>query len=221
MMKQALYELPTKGSATMRTVGTTEPILKTEFAHVISTKSTDTTPMVIPGRNMVLALVNMQQNTEDACIVSKEFVEMGWLRGLGTYLPTYVDYPLPKDCGKVEPCDVLYELSWWEPAGHGLVLKTHVDKHGGMNAYVLMGNTKLEIGDKLATWYGPKFTGGALMSYKDMPELEDTGTGERFKPTIIISTKNLNRGIGGQVREMSAGVHQVLGQHIVVQVAAE
>lgn len=71
-----------------------------------------------------------------------------------------------------------------------------------MNAYVLMGNTKLEIGDKLATWHDLKFNVGALMSYKDMPELEDTVPGEGFKPTIIISTKNLNRGIGGQVREM-------------------
>ncbi|KAK1826722.1 hypothetical protein QBC39DRAFT_394168 [Podospora conica] len=120
----------------------------------------------------------MRTNTEDACIVSKEFAEIRWFTWTG-----YVDYPLPKDCGK--------------PAVPGLVLKTYVNKHGGINAYVFMGNTKLEIGDKLATWHGLKFTVGALMSYKDIPELEDTVTGERFRPTIIISTTNLNRGIGG------------------------
>lgn len=40
---------------------------------------------------------------------------------------------------------------------------------------------------------------GSLMLYKDMPELEDTVEGEGFKPNTILLTKNLNRGIGGQV----------------------
>lgn len=46
----------------------------------------------------------MQQNTEDACIVSKEFAGMGWFKWTG-----YIDYPLPKGCGRIEPWDVLYE----------------------------------------------------------------------------------------------------------------
>lgn len=199
MMKQALCELPTKGEATMRATGQNEPILKTQFAAILESKKTVETPIVIPGRNMVMAFINMQQNTEDACIVSKEFAELGWFTWTG-----YIDYPLPKDCGKIEPWDVLYDQSWWKPSVPGLVLKTYVNKHGGMTAYVFVGSTKLEIGDKLATWHGLKFTVGSLMSQKEMPELEDSVTGERFRPTIIISTKNLNRGIGGQIREMAA-----------------
>lgn len=73
-----------------------------------------------------------------------------------------------------------------------------------MNEYVLLGNTKLEIGDKLATWHELEFTVDSLMSYKYKLELEDVTSGQKFKPNIIISMKNLNRGIGGQIREMSA-----------------
>ena len=43
--------------------------------------------------------------------------------------------------------------------------------------------------------------GGSLIPYKNMPRLEDMVIGEGSEPSIIISTKNLNRGIGGQVRE--------------------
>lgn len=199
MMKQSLCELPTKGEATMRSVGRSEPVLKTQFAAILDNSSSEECPMVIPGRNMVMAFINMQQNTEDACIVNKTFAEMGWFTWSG-----YIDYPLPKDCGKVEAWDVLFDQSWWKPSIPGLVLKTYVNKHGGMNAYVFVGNTKLEVGDKLATWHGLKFTVGCLMEYNEIPELEDTVSGERFRPNIMVSTKNLNRGIGGQVREMTA-----------------
>ncbi|CVL09220.1 uncharacterized protein FMAN_15459 [Fusarium mangiferae] len=123
----------------------------------------------------------MQQNTENACIVSKEFAESGWLSWSG-----FIDYPLPRSCGKIEPWDVMYRQEWWKYSIQGLVIKTYVNKMGGVNAYVYVFNKKLEVGGKLATWHGLKFTVSSLMSYSDMPEMENTLTGERFRPNIIV-----------------------------------
>lgn len=37
-----------------------------------------------------------------------------------------------------------------------------------------------------------------------MPGIVDDATGKEFKPNLLISTKNLARGLGGQLREMAA-----------------
>ncbi|KAH0830016.1 hypothetical protein FOPE_10907 [Fonsecaea pedrosoi] len=54
------------------------------------------------------------------------------------------------------------------------------------------------IGDKLASRYGLKFTCG------EMVVLMDTETSEKFRPNLLISTKYLDKGLGGQVRHKSA-----------------
>jgi hypothetical protein len=73
-----------------------------------------------------------------------------------------------------------------------MVVKTYMNKNGGMNAVIFVYSTKLEIGDKLATWQGIKFTVeftvGDLREYKSMRELEDVCTGERFRPNVAMSS---------------------------------
>ncbi|KAH6653502.1 hypothetical protein BKA67DRAFT_647360 [Truncatella angustata] len=39
---------------------------------------------------------------------------------------------------------------------------------------------------------------------EEMPSIIDQTTGKEFKPNLLISTKNLTRGLGGQIREMAA-----------------
>lgn len=61
-----------------------------------------------------MAFISMQQNTEDARIVNKDFAEMGWFAWTA-----YIDYPLPNLRGKIEPCNVRDEQSWWKPSARG------------------------------------------------------------------------------------------------------
>jgi hypothetical protein len=102
MLKQALCTMATKGDATMVSLGNTDPLVMTELVHALVSKPSTESPVVIPGLNTVLAFINMQQNTEDVCVVSKEFSESSSFAWIGT-----VDYSLPKDCGKISPGDVV------------------------------------------------------------------------------------------------------------------
>ncbi|KAI4179327.1 MAG: hypothetical protein LQ346_007224 [Caloplaca aetnensis] len=152
--------------------------------------------IVVPGKNMVTAFINRSLNSEDACSVSKEFADSDAFAWSG-----YIDYPLPSGCGAVGCGTVLESETWWKPAMKGLVTRVFMNKNGGLNATVQIYCKELKIGDKigdkLATWHGIKFTVGELIPYKDMPVLIDATTGERFKPNMLVSTKNLNRGLGG------------------------
>lgn len=199
MTLQGMNRFPIKGDATMVSLGESEPIVKTEVLDAIMKAQTDECKIVVPGKNVVTAFINKTLNSEDACSVSKEFAESGQFAWMG-----YIDYPLPMGCGDIRRGTVLEGQSWWKPAMKGLVVRVFMNRSGGLNAVVQIYSKKLEIGDKLATWHGLKFTVGELIPYRDMPWLEDTVTGEKFKPNLLISTKNLNRGIGGQIREMNA-----------------
>ncbi|KIW76867.1 hypothetical protein Z517_09311 [Fonsecaea pedrosoi CBS 271.37] len=78
----------------------------------------------------------------------------------------------------------------------------------------LLPSRVLKIGDKLGPMYGLKFTARELLPYDitvtsvvpedEMPSIIDEVTGKEFKPNMLISTKNLARGLGGEIREMAA-----------------
>jgi DNA-directed RNA polymerase beta subunit len=61
-----------------------------------------------------------------------------------------------------------------------------MNKSGGTNATVAIYSQGLVIGDKLATYYGIKFTIGEKVPYKDMPAIMDKKTGKKFKPSVLI-----------------------------------
>ncbi len=199
MTMQGMSRFPIKGDATIISLGESRPVVKTEVLDAIMNMQTDKCRIVVPGKNVVAAFVNRSLNTEDACSVSKEFAESGAFAWSG-----YIDYPLPGACGEIGPGTILESQTWWKPAMRGLVVRVFMNRNGGLNAVVQIYSKELKVGDKLATWHGLKFTVGELITYRDMPWLVDTVTGERFKPNMLISTKNLNRGLGGQVREMNA-----------------
>lgn len=202
MIMQGLNVYPVKGDATVVSLGVNEPIVKTEFMSAIEMGCGSEYKFVLPGKNAVVAFVNRTQNTEDACTVAEEFADWGSFAWMG-----YIDYPIPRGKhGKIEPGMVLDLESWWKPALKGLVTKVFMNKSGGTNATVAIYSKGLVIGDKLATYQGIKFTVGEKIPYKDMPLLVDEKTGEKFRPSVLIQTKNLARGIGGQVREMSASM---------------
>lgn len=212
MKLQGMNLFPIKGDATMVSLGQNEPLIATDVMDAILSKNSDENEIVVPGKNTVVAFINRTLNTEDACTVSKEFAEWGGFAWMG-----YIDYPLPEKTGGLyQPGMVLENENWWKPAMKGLIVKVFVNKSGGRNATVAIYQKELKIGDKLGNWHGVKFTVGETPTLKDaptigdiipfesMPELMDEKTGEKFKPNVLIQTKNLTRGIGGLVREMSA-----------------
>ncbi|GJC89323.1 hypothetical protein ColLi_12161 [Colletotrichum liriopes] len=77
MMNQALCSLPTKEDAMMSINGYNNLIMMTAAARTMVNNESEDCTVVIPWRNMVMAFINIQQNTEDACVVSKEFAESG------------------------------------------------------------------------------------------------------------------------------------------------
>ena len=141
------------------------------------------------------AFVNRSLNTEDACSVSREFAQSDTFTWSG-----YIDYPLPSGCGSIGVGTVLENQSWWKSAMKGLIVRIFTNKSGGTSAGVNVYRKELKVGDKLATWHGIKFTVGELISYEDMIWIQDTVTGERFKPNMVVSTKNLNRRWGSEAR---------------------
>lgn len=123
-------------------------------------------------------------------MVSKEFTESGRFSCIGT-----IDYPLPNNCGNVEAGDVIKNEEWWRRPMQATVLKTYINKNGVVNAVVFVRSDGMETWDKLATWQGLNFTVGILKNHEDLLTLEDTVTGEKFKPNVVVLTKNLNRGL--------------------------
>jgi len=204
MKLQSMNRYPIKGDATIVSLGESEPVIMTDVMDAIMAKSTKENPIIIPGRNVITAFVNRSLNTEDACSVTKEFAEWGAFAWMG-----YIDYPLPNDReGTITPGMVLEDQHWWKPAMKGLVTRIFTNKSGGTNATVAIYQKALKVGDKLGNYHGVKFTVGEIIPYTQMPELMDEKTGEKFRPNVLIQTKNLTRGIGGLIREMSASVNQ-------------
>lgn len=198
MTMQALNTSPIKGDATMVSMGERKPIIETDILNAITSAETKDCKITVPGTNIVTAFINRSLNTEDACSISQELAESGTFAWMG-----YIDYPLPKNV-TVEVGMVLENESWWKPAMRGVIVNVFSNRNGSWNATVYIYSKNLMIGDKLATWHGLKFTVGEIIPYKEMPTLVDTCTNESFKPNMLISTKNLNRGLGSQIREMSA-----------------
>jgi len=200
MTMQGMNTFPIKGDATIVSLGRSDPIIKTAVMDAITNKSSAECEITIPGKNIVTAFINRKLNTEDACTISKELAESGAFAWSG-----YIDYPLPLvTSGKIEPGMIIENEPWWKPAMKGQVVKVFMNKNGGLNATIAIFSKEISIGDKLATWHGIKFTVGEIVPLSQMPLLIDTVTGEKIRPNMLVSTKNLTRGLGGQVREMSA-----------------
>lgn len=203
MLMQSLNMNPISGDATLMSMRESEPLVTTPYMDAIRSSFNGGGGLSIPGRNVVTAFINCETNNEDACVMSKEWAESGSASWYG-----FINYSLPKDCGVVEPGTLLKDQDWWKPSVEGMVVSTSASKSGDPYAVVLIGSMKAKVGDKFATNHGLKFTVGELVPAVKMPLLVDTVTGEKFRPTVLISTKNITRGIGGQVREMVAATRR-------------
>jgi hypothetical protein len=199
MRVQALCRRPVNGDATSVSMGEREPIIMTSFMSTIKNTTSDASMITFAGKYAVAAFINRTSNTEDAVSISKELADSGMFSWTG-----YINYPLPPDCGHIEPGMELMKQDWWKPAVPGTVVRVGMSKVGDPYAVTYVESKDLVVGDKLATSDGLKFTIGEKIPYKDMPTLVNTDTGESFKPNLLVNTKNVTRGLAALVRHMNA-----------------
>lgn len=199
MRVQALCTRPVNGDATSVSLGSREPIIMTSFMSTIRSMGADKSLITHPGKYLVAAFINRTSNTEDAISISKEAADSGMFSWNG-----YINYPLPPDCGHIEPGMVLMKQPWWKPAIPGVVVRVGMSKVGDPYAVTYVESKELVVGDKLATSDGLKFTIGEKIPHKDMPVLVNVETGESFKPNLLVNTKNVTRGLAALVRHMNA-----------------
>jgi len=199
MTLQGLNSLPVQGDATLVSMGEREPLVVTDFMNAVMATQTNENRISMPCKYMVTAFINRSLNMEDACSISKTYADSGAFAWMGE-----INYPIPPDCGHVRPGTVLKDQPWWKPNLEGIVTRVGMSRVGDPYAVALVGSKTIEVGDKLANVQGLKFTIGEKLSEEENPTLVDTETGDTFKASLLLSTKNLNRGLGGTVREMNA-----------------
>ncbi|KAI1291210.1 hypothetical protein F5Y03DRAFT_400881 [Xylaria venustula] len=199
MGTQGLGLHPVKGDATIMSLGESSPIVVTSYMNALLNTSSDECRITTPGKNAVMAFINRTCNTEDAVSIMMEWATSGAFAW-----HSFISFPLPKDSGVIRPGMILKNQNWWVPATEGVVISVTTSKSGDQIANVYMIVKELKIGDKIMMGHGIKFTVGELIPYKDMPRIVDDTTGEIVVPNVLINAKNLTRGIGGWMREMSA-----------------
>ncbi|KAK5162657.1 uncharacterized protein LTR77_011263 [Saxophila tyrrhenica] len=199
MLRQGMSLSRISGDATIVSHGEVEPLVKTPLTDLIMAKSKGAKLVSVPGVQLVTAFVNRSMNMEDACSVSKDLAESGIFAWSG-----YINYPLPSNPGPMKIGMKMIDKDWWKPGIDGTLAEVRMSKVGDSHAVVHVGSKKLEVGDKLGVSHGLKFTVGELIPLADMPRIVNETTGEVVVPNLLISTKNLTRGLGGTIREMAA-----------------
>ena len=202
MLRQSMCTKPIMGDATITSMTDSRPLVATDWMDALTDGLKD--PLIpVPGRSVTIAFVNMYMNTEDGCIVSREWAMSGLMAWSGV-----INYHLPTDAGYVRPGTVLKDQKWWRPAIEGVVLSTETTKTGDPYAIIYVTAKGPMVGDKIATAHGLKMTITQMLTNEEMPAIVEESTNRPFKPNVLISTKNLTRGIGGQIREMAAATNR-------------
>lgn len=207
MLRQSASPTPIKGDATMVSVCESKPMISTTWGDAITNGFTD--PLVpMPEKPVTVAFVNMYMNTEDSSCVSEVWAMSGLMAWTGV-----INYRLPLDVGYVKPGTILRDQPWWKPALEGTVLSRETTKTGDPYVIVHVSSNGLMPGDKIGNAHGIKMTVGDVIKHEDMIEIVDERTGIPFKPSVIMSTKNLTRGIGGLLRHISASTERFESMH--------
>lgn len=85
---------------------------------------------------------------------------------------------------------------WWGALSiKGIIVDIMMSKAGDSIAVVYLACMRLIVGDKLTTYPALKFMVGELVPY--VPSIVDEASGQSFRHNILISTKNVARGLGG------------------------
>lgn len=125
-----------------------------------------------PGEVRVTAFINRYLNTEDACVVSKEWAESGAMSWAG-----YINYILPEKVCHIRIDMVFKDEWWWKPAMEGTVVDLRMSRTGESYAVIHRASKSITVGDKIGGRHGVKVHGGRRVVV--LADAHDNG-GERW-----------------------------------------
>ena len=88
-----------------------------------------------------------------------------------------------------------------------MVTDTKMSKIGAHYIVVSLFANSIAPGDKIATVHGLKSTVEEILDDDKMPLIMDEISGKTFRPNLLLSTKSMGLGMGGQIAEVAAGMN--------------
>lgn len=152
----------------------------------------------IPGVELLTLFCNSRGNYEDSVIVSQ------YVNDRGIFAHTsLINHPVPVGVDRLRAGDVIgSETKWWRPAQDAVVIKEGFSKNKTRYVCARMTSNGINVGDKIGTQHGQKFTVSEVRPIDQMPTCFDSKTGKTFKPHIIVASSSIhNRITLGQLYE--------------------
>lgn len=198
MSTQALCRPRVEMMSTVTPDNVVSPILQTRLMRDIVDEIGTEPPMTMPGFPLLVAYINMKDNYEDSVIINKKINDLGVFAHTG-----YVAHPLPmRAIGVKVGAKLTVRDQWFRPSEEGTIVAKGESRSKTSYAVVKMASQSLNVGDKIATHHGQKFTICKVLDEEDMPTCFDTKTGAFFKPHIVVASSSVhNRGTVGQIYE--------------------
>ncbi|KAJ3089253.1 hypothetical protein HK100_007816 [Physocladia obscura] len=178
-----------------------QPPLRTPLLDVICKEIRHNKRSSIPGGAFLVAFINMQANYEDSIIFSKKVNEYKAFATRG-----FIIHPKPDNTPDIRVGSKLtYRTTWWRPRVVGTVIAKGTNKN--RRAYVIAEvlSDDLEVGNKIATQHGQKFTVSEINDYENLSLCEDTDNGTEFYAHAYFPASTINsRNTPGQIYEATS-----------------
>lgn len=204
MSVQAICMPRTELSSTVAPLQSFQPLVMTRLTKQINAELTDPRFKLlnIPGVPLVVVFANMQHNYEDAVIINKSVNDRALFAHRGV-----IYHNVPMNEAELAAGSTVGEgHNWWRPAGSWTVIAERISKNKLRHVVASIKSTCLEVGDKISTIHGQKFTVSQVLTSDEMPTFTCNTTGRRVIADMIVASSSIhNRGTVGQVYECWAG----------------
>ncbi|KAJ3220938.1 hypothetical protein HK099_003897 [Clydaea vesicula] len=182
------------------------PVVRTPLMQSLIEAMPNRQYISIPGVPLLVVFANMKGNYEDSVIINKSINDLGLFAHA-----SLVHHPVPD---RVPVLKAGYKLTekdkWFRPHANATVVKEGLSRSKARYVTVRMESSVIDIGDKLGTWHGQKFTVSSILSDDEMPTFICCRTNERIIPHIIVAATSVhNRGTLGQIYESWIGMQTV------------
>ena len=203
---QAICKPRVELTSTIASTATYLPVVRTPFMQQVIEQLPADRPLSVPGIPLLVVFANMRHNYEDGIVVSKRVNVDG-------LFPTrsIVYHPVSEGTATMRPgSKITASDTWFRPHCDATVLREGVSKRLSRYVAAEMHSNALQLGDKLATWHGQKFTVTRLVDDSELPLFTCTQTGRRIRPHVVAAASSIhNRGTVGQLYEAWAGMQCV------------
>lgn len=198
MSTQAICRPRVELFSTIRPKHSIPPIVRTplidEYVHNIQKYQ----HIDIPGVELLTLFCNSKHNYEDSVILSDYVNKYELFAHV-----SMINHPVPNGIKRMNAGDkITPEDKWWRPAQNATVIKEGFSKTKTRYVSAMMESSYVNVGDKIGTQHGQKFTVSEILPHDKMPLCIDTKSGRKFRPHIIVASSSVhNRITLGQIFE--------------------